>query len=155
MLSLSEQAMLINLASDRSKGNRNAGFRNSKISPEDYYSVELRGLGGAYTFCKEHEISPDPVLQQGPRRGSITVTSPHGYRVNIKTTKYENGRLLSSVNASQRGIDVYALMIGEFPDFRFVGWEFADKVRQEENRTFIGRSENYALEQHELKKEGL
>ena len=72
------------------------------------------------------------------------------HKVDVKATKYKTGRLLARTSKAMEDSDLYALMIGEFPTYTFVGWAWNHELLKEENIIDLGHGEGFALSQDQL-----
>jgi len=136
------------IASLRHGSSREAGVYNAKVGPQSNFETDFSGMCGEIAFCKLFNCYPDLAIVAGGADYDCIV---QGLRVDIKTTKYPKGRLLSSAKKEYPNIDVFALMTGDVMsgEFRFAGWARSDEIRSEENisEEFKG---SYKLEQEDL-----
>jgi len=137
------------IASLRYGSSREAGVHNAKIGGQSNFETDFMGFAGELAFCKLFNCYPDFAIVAGGADYDCIVG---GLRVDVKTTKYRSGHLLSRADKEYPNIDVFALIIGDAlsGEFEFVGWETAKALRSEENlsKKFEG---SYALPQDKLK----
>jgi len=145
-LTVAEQKLAQYLATKRHQAARKTGVKNSRIGPQSDEQTDLEGIGAELAFCKIMNIYPD--LQFGERPIEDAVL-PDGRTVDIKTTQYKQGRLLA-VPWKKPNIDLFALMVGTFPKYRFAGMMTADELLRTERLTDLGHGEGYAATQAEL-----
>lgn len=149
-LNESEQRIARWLAKQRYANNRKNNVEDRKVGPQSNEFTDLNGIGAELAFCKMLNIYPD--LSVCPRSGGHDCISPKGYKIDVKSTKYENGRLLAMLG--KEDAEVYVLVVGEFPTYRWVGWARADELICEENIIDLGHGDTYALPQERLNKTG-
>tara|TARA_R110000824_G_scaffold61507_2_gene163646 strand:+ start:727 stop:1014 length:288 start_codon:yes stop_codon:yes gene_type:complete len=71
--------------------------------------------------------------------------------VDVKATKHQHGNLITTVGkADKPRPDCYALMIGVFPEYRYVGWATADELLRDDRIRDFGHGPTYAIPQKEL-----
>jgi len=148
-LDKTEQEIAESLAKRRYNAARKAGVTNAKIGPQSNHLTDLEGIGSEFAFCKLFNLFPD--LTVGARKGGhdCLITDDY-FRVDVKATKYKTGRLLARTSKTMEDADLYALMIGEFPTYSFVGWAWNYQLLKEENIMNLGHGNGYALTQEEL-----
>lgn len=94
-----------------------------------------------------------PYLEHIPDDGKDTVLQD-GRTVDVKVTQYKNGKLLvKALDRHKNGLpDMYALMIGKFPEYEFAGWISSTEVIQEDRIDNTLPHPAYTAYQHELRK---
>lgn len=143
-----EQVVVKWLADQRYKSARAGGVTDAKMGPQSTENTDLEGLGAELAFCRLHNLYPD--LTVGPRSGGVDCTIGT-MKVDVKTTKYKTGKLLATLKKKDEvEVDIYALMIGEFPKYTLVGWAWKDDLIQDENIGDLGYGKGYILEQKQL-----
>jgi hypothetical protein len=88
----------------------------------------LQGAAGEVVLAKFLNVYPD--LSDTPGKYDIYWD---GYKVDVKTTHHENGHLEVSSKKKVGDASVYALVIGEFPNFRVAGWKLASGTMREDS----------------------
>jgi len=142
-----EQAIVKRVARERYETNRRAGVHNAKIGGQSNEETDVNGFGAEVAFCKLLNIYPDFSIE--PRRGGADCLVCET-EIDVKQTKYETGKLLATLKKRVDDADVYVLMIGVLPSYRFAGWVEAEKLLRPQNITDLGRGKGYALEQGQL-----
>jgi hypothetical protein len=146
-LNIAEQKLAKFLAAQRHNAARKNNINNAKMGPQSDEETDLEGIAAEIAFCKIMNVYPD--LQVGVLEYADAFTTKMG-AVDVKTTKYKNGRLLARKSKIGNEPDSYALMIGEFPVYRFVGWIDAKSLIDKQNLIDLGHGEGYALPQERL-----
>lgn len=146
-LTRSEQRIATWLAEQRASIARKRGITDAKVGPQDSLQIDIDGLLGEVAFAKLFNLYPD--LQTGERPLHDVMTAIGG--VDVKTTRYRDGRLLATVKKSGIRTDWYALMwLENEATLHFRGAARADTFLDEANLRSIGRTTGYCLERSEL-----
>jgi hypothetical protein len=136
------------LARARHNAARAQGVKNQRVGDQSDYETDLEGIASEIAFCKIMNVYPD--LEVGVYERADAYTLQLG-AVDVKSTKYRNGKLLAhKKKGSIEPPDSYALMIGEFPTYKFVGWVPAEKLLQDDNIDNEKFNGSYKLTQPEL-----
>jgi hypothetical protein len=148
-ISLSDQEIaIINiLASLRSITARNSNVKDMKKSDLNGNEIDFDGLMAEYAFCKYKNVFPD--LIPSPRSGTCDAIV-NGLRIDIKSTRYKNGRLLVTLKDNP-DVDIYVLAIICKNNVTFVGWEYKKNVCLPNNIQDLGRGNGYVMDQSKLK----
>lgn len=131
----------------RSLVNRGQGVKDAKIGPQDGMAADQDAIIGELAFAKLHNVWPD--LSLCPRSGSADLVVK-GKRIDIKSTRRKDGRLLSTTKTNS-DVDVYVLAILEDHQVSFPGWAYADDLHTPERLTDLGHGPTYALNQSDLR----
>jgi hypothetical protein len=103
-------------------------------------------------FSKLFNIFPDLTIHT---RSSIDGTDTHdailpcGLSVDVKTTKYPNGKLLAVPWKKANG-DLFALMVGTAPSYVFKGFMFQYQLLSPQRLGNLGHGNTYIAQQSEL-----
>lgn len=124
----------------RSANVKDAGLSTSLETDEDGVIAEM-------AFCKHWNIFFDP--EASPRKHSYDCVLK-GKRIDIKSTRHKNGRLLATKKINP-DIDIFVLAIIEENKVSFVGYATAAQLYDTSNLTDLGHGEGYAIEQKELR----
>jgi len=135
------------IAQHRQQANRAAGVVDLKVGPQKSELSEVLGFGGEVAFAKLFNVYPD--FEIGPRRGSADCLR-FGERVDVKTTTYPHGRLIAVSRKRELAADVYALMVVEWPTYRFAGFARADELLVPARVVDLGHGDTFAAEQEML-----
>lgn len=143
-----EQAVARLLAESRYSSNRGAGVVDRKIGPQSASETDLNGVGAEIAFCKMINVYPD--LSISPRSGGRDLVMPNGACVDVKTTKYPDGMLLATLKKTAIGVDVFVLVVGQMPEYTYIGWQYRDVLINKNSIVDLGYGPTYGLEQWEL-----
>jgi hypothetical protein len=136
-LNQAERKLAHFVAKNRNGNNRHFNTTNLKISTDDPATVDLEGVCGEIAFYD-----------------AIIPPIPPGIRIDVKTTKYENGKLLVDARKGSKtdGVDFYALMTGQFPGpYTFRGFIAKEHIIQPHRiGTIIKGYKTYMADQSEL-----
>lgn len=152
-LSYAERKLAHFLAKHRNGNNRSFNKVNLKISSEDAHTVDLEGMCGEIAFCKLFNLYPDLDTEREPPHPLYDCVLSNGMRVDVKTTKYENGKLLVDARKGKKtdGVDFYVLMTGSFPGpYAFRGFIAKTKIIRSERIGELCGYKSYMAEQSEL-----
>jgi hypothetical protein len=145
-----EQVIAKIIAGARTENNQKAGTfippRNARLTPEQ---IDLYGFGAELAFCRMFNVYPDFTTQI--RSGGADCLSHKGNTIDVKWTSKQDGELLVKVSKKREEIDIFALVIGTFPTFTFVGFATVDDVFNAPITNY-GHGDNYTLRQDQLKK---
>jgi hypothetical protein len=147
-LNPSEQRIAQWIAKQRHAVNRKGNVVNQRIGPQSDAWVDLQGFAGELAFCALFNVYPDFSLE--PRAGSHDCIWS-GWRIDVKTTDRESGRLLiAPTKTGTTDVDLFALMIGEFPTYRYVGCFESRNALVPARLGDVGRGPTYVVERSDL-----
>lgn len=152
-LTTAERKLSHFVAKNRNGNNRHFNKANLKISSEDAATVDLEGMCGEIAFCKLFNVYPDLDTNREPPHPLHDCILSNGMRVDVKTTKYENGKLLVDARKGRKtdGVDFYALMTGSFPGpYTFRGFIAREQIIQPHKLGLLCGYKSYMAEQSEL-----
>ena len=152
-LSMDQQAIVTLIAALRVKANAaHYVTGNAKHRSNDHpYASMVDGLGAEIAFASKFNLFPD--LTYNPRKGGSDFTARNGREtIDVKTTKWEHGHLLVAPEKSADPSDLYVLMVGEFPSYRYAGYATKEQVFKEENLEVFLSKPSYAIDQNGLQK---
>lgn len=149
-LNEAEKLLATHLAKARYENARSKGKPDLKMGNQSNWETDLEGIGGEIAACKHFGVYPDTEtdLITLPKYDLVT---KKGTKIDVKTTKYKNGKLLATLKKSKGECDVYLLVVGTFPEYNLVGWAKDSELLDEKNIVDLGHGKGYALEQHQLK----
>ena len=131
LLTESEQTFVRNVARLRFRNNRSTNTHNGRIGKQSDEATDVQGFGGELAFCRMAGIEPDLSIEPGVRPAVDCVLSD-GRTVDVKTSFRNDAPLRAKPKPGATLPDLYALMVGAFPAFRFAGTiESARLIRQE------------------------
>ena len=125
---------------------RSAGVVDAKKAGLPGLTIDEDGMMAEYAFCKQYNVFP--MISPTPRSGSYDCVY-NGKRVDIKSTRYKDGRLLATLKDNP-DVDVYVLAIIDGNTVTFPGYATKAQLCREENKIDLGRGEGYALTQDKL-----
>jgi len=109
--------------------------------------TDLEGIAAEIAFCKLANIYPDLDLDH---------TNPadcylrDGRAVDVKSTIYSSGRLLCVRWKNVTEVDLFVLMVGEFPRYRCAGFASSAELMQSNRLVDLGHGVGYSATQNEL-----
>lgn len=149
VLNRAEQMLAKYLAEERFKNARKQGKPNQKVGGQPDWYTDLNGIGGEIAVAKRFNVYPDTELDSSelPEHDLII----KGKKVDVKTTKYSDGKLLATIKKKVDAVDIYVLVTGEFPVYQIVKWCKSEELISDKNIKDLGRGNVYALEQEKLR----
>jgi hypothetical protein len=149
VLNQTEVRVVEYIAALRFKHDRNVNAKATVYGKENAEFREKNSVGGELAFCKYYNIYPD----LDPKHfGIADCKLPDGRLVDVKTTSLENGRLLVKSGLKKYSADLYVLMVGVFPNFRFAGSTKKENIISEEHLDRQLHHPAYWIGQDELNK---
>ena len=148
VLDAGEMATAQSVAAMRSAINRASSVRDGKMGGQSGYQTDLDGIVAEIAFCKWRNVYPDLTIK--PRSGSADAVIGDK-RVDVKATRYQNGRLLAVTGKREEDADIYVLAIVNDNEVRFAGWAYAHELLRDENLMDLGHGQGYALPQNRLR----
>lgn len=144
-----EQKIAEFIAKNRVKFNRENGAQATHYGDKEPWKVEIHSVGAELAFCKMFNCWPDLNTK---RFGELDAVLKDGRTVDVKGTELQTGRLLVKVK-DREPCDLYALMVGDFPSYRFAGWMTGKELLQDWRIDKKLEHPAFAAKQHELKDE--
>lgn len=118
------------------------------------HEMNLNGFGAELAFCKLCDIPFDSsTIEKESHFNKVDATLKNGLTVDVKNTIYNSGKLIVRTGKEQKYVDIYALVIGKFPDFIFSGWSTYEEIIQPKFIENLGWGPAYSLTQSNLNKE--
>jgi hypothetical protein len=129
------------------------GVVDKKISSIPNEDIDIDGFGAELAFCKMANIYPDLSIE--PRCGGHDAVLRSGFTVDIKQTRHQGGKLLATTKKSTSDADIYVLMVGQVPDFVFMGWVESTFLLRADTITDLGYGPTHCLSADKLNKGAL
>ena len=145
-LNETEQRLAKFVALGRTKAARGNHITDCKMGNQSNEQTDLEGIAAEIAFCKIHNVYPDLNINARPAADCVL---HDGTSVDVKATRYETGRLLA-VRWKKTNVDMFALMVGEFPTYRYAGVMAAVELLRDERLRDFGHGLGYAADQSEL-----
>lgn len=118
-----------------------------KQGGQSNWETDLEGVGSELAFCKLSNVYPDM---------ETSSMNPHdchsrvGAAIDVKSTKYAGGRLLAVRWKDVSKVDLFALMVGKFPEYRLAGFMRAADLVKAERLLDLGYGPVHCADQSEL-----
>jgi hypothetical protein len=146
-LNKNEQTIVEHMARKRYEHCRNVGARPTLYNETESMENEVNSFGGEVAFCKHFNLYPDLT---DDRFGIEDCTMADGNTVDVKTTPHKNGKLLIKKLDKKERPDYYALVVGTFPRFRYIGMVRTEVIIVPERIDHFFKEPGYAMTQAEL-----
>ena len=134
----------------RYNSNRTAGVKNDKRANErSNKDVDGVGLAGELAVAKHLNLYPD--LTIFTRKGGADLITHTDKSIDVKTTFYDNGKLLAHCGKTYKNINIFVLVTAKFyPTVVIRGWVRREQLINDDNIGGIGYGKAYLMEQDEL-----
>ena len=145
-----EQKICVTGAKMRHNSNRSAGIRNDKRAGQrSNKDVDVIGLAGELAVAKYLNLYPD--LTIFVRKGGADLVTHTHKSIDVKTTFYDNGKLLAHCDKKYENIDIFVLVTAKFyPTVVIRGWAKKEQLVNDDKIGGIGYGKAYLMEQDEL-----
>lgn len=154
-LNKDEQKVITNM-SDVICGQGRLHFTNNyqRDKSMKLHQMNLNGFGAELAFCGLCNIPFDSsTIEKESHFTKVDAVLLNGKTVDVKNTIYSSGKLIVRTGKEQKIVDIYALMIGTFPNFIFSGWATYEAIIQSTLIQDLGWGPAYTLTQSQLNKE--
>ena len=152
ILSEEDQATIKTMAETISKQKREE-FQKVRFDKDmPFYDMNLNGFGAELSFCRLCNVPFDSSTIENANHFNMPdcIVEPYGI-IDVKTTKYKTGVLLAGKHKKESKANAYALMVGSFPEYVFMGWAYKEELFKEENLRDLGKGTSYCLSQDRLR----
>lgn len=136
------------IARARYAHNRENGNPANLYGKGDPIDREANSYGAELAFCKYFNVYPDIKTHKA---GVEDATLPDGRLVDVKQTWRHDGRLLVKVKDRRGKVDLFALVTGTLPVFKYHGMIEYAKLIREETIDYNLEHPAYACAQDDLK----
>lgn len=138
------------IAKNRYTNNRINCVKNSKIGAQSDEETDFEGICAEVAFCKLYNLYPDLSIHTRNIDTDEGDVKLNGLSIDIKTTKYKNGKLLAAPWKKITG-DLFALMVGTAPTYVFKGFMKQNDLLIPSRLGNLGHGPTYIAYQNELK----
>ena len=146
ILNSAEQIVCKSLALMRYEIARAVNRKDQQIGKQPSWQTDEDGIGGEIAASRLLNVYPNLVLK--PDAGWDILYQ--GMNIDVKTTRYINGRLLAKLNSRDEEVDAYLLVTGTFPEYNVIGYASRDSLLSPENIIDLGHGKGYGLSQEQL-----
>ena len=108
----------------------------------------IQAFGAELAFCRIANLYPE--LDVSDEYGGADCISVDGKKVQIKQTEYPTGRLQVADYQGADRCDIYVLMIGKLPRYKYVGYTLAERLFIPDRIGDLGRGKAYLMDQVDL-----
>ena len=109
---------------------------------DDGFQADVDGMIGEMCFGKLFNYYVD--LTPGKKKADFVSRS--GESIDVKSTRYRNGRLLATLDKTQDPCDIYVLMVVDDQGGEYRGYVKKENLFKEENIKDLGRGKGYVYE---------
>jgi len=148
VLSKGDEKLAVHYGTMRNQNGKLPTVTNKIMGDQDPLEGDINSMGGEIAVARIFKIHPD--LSTEPRRGGPD-NIINGKVVDVKTTTYENGRLLAILDKKKDPCEIYILVRGTLPNYELSGWCYGEELFREGNIKNLGHGPGYVLENHKLR----
>lgn len=152
-LSQEDQELTEKVARGRTEKNLKNKRKNLKYDKtRNDYEMNFSGVSAEIAFARMFGVDPDLTFDR-PQYPVYDVELKSGLKVDVKETRYRNGHLIVMPHKKSNPAQAYALVISDYPRFRFVGWVDAWTVFKNKDgsyREIDPKFKAYAIAQEDL-----
>ena len=149
-LNTAEQRLAKFVAKERHRHNRLNGITNRRMGPQSDEQTDLEGVAAEIAFAKYANVYPDLDVDCDEYLTHDAVLHD-GTRVDVKSTRYPNGRLIVVPWKDVDAVDAYVLVVGTFPEYRIVGAMEGYRLMRSHRMKDLGHGKVFVATQEELK----
>jgi hypothetical protein len=146
ILNSAEQIVCKQLALMRYEIARAVDRKDQQIGDQPSWQTDEDGIGGEIAASRLLNVYPSLILK--PDAGWDVIYK--GKKIDVKTTRYKNGRLLAKLNSRDDEVDAYLLVTGVFPEYSVIGYALKDSLLSKDNIIDLGHGRGYGLIQDRL-----
>ena len=153
-LSQSDQRLIEDMSATICKQDRSYFVNNYKRDKTiKLYEMNINGFGAELAFCRLCAVEFDAsTIQKESHFNKEDAILKDGTTVDVKNTVYPNGKLIVRTGKESKRVDIYVLITGTFPMFKFSGWSSYEDIIQQKLIQDLGRGAAYCLSQNSLNK---
>ena len=113
------------------------------------WSIDIDGVVAEYCVAKLLNLCPD--LTVSVRNGGADLISRKGKTIDVKSTRYVNGKLLATVKKVEDPCDMYVLVVVDNLGGNVIGWASKEDLFDRINKQDLGHGMGYVLPQERLR----
>jgi len=149
-LNTAEQRLAKFVGRERDLNGRRNGYTNRRIGPQSDEQTDLEGIAAEIAFARYVNVYPDIDIdcKEYPPHDAVL---HDGTLVDVKTTKYPNGRLIVAPWKNADAVDAYVLVVGTFPTYRIAGAMESHELIRPQRMKDLGHGKVFVATQDELK----
>lgn len=154
ILNSTEQAFCQYISDRRHSNNTSNNVKDYNVLIGSKNDFEFQGICGELAFCKLFGIYPNFIFDISVRNSSNDsgdAVLPNGKNIDVKTTRYKNGKLIAGHWKKSSKCDYLALMVGEKSKYEYRGAIASKDFFIESRLGTLGYVTDYIAEQSDLK----
>lgn len=146
-----EQQICQFIANCRANENDRNGVQDRAFRDIGNYETHLQGFGAEMAFAKMINVYPDFSYHLRNCKNDIGDLRWNDKSIDVKTTQIPNGRLITPYWKVNSKIDIYVLMVGQFPNYEYKGYLYREEFIRQDRLRDLGHGATYVAEQRELR----
>jgi len=134
----------------RYHANRQQGVHNARVGNQSNAFTDINAMAGEIAFCKMFNRYPDMSVDEHP----VYDVLMFGCTVDVKTTRYDSGKLLATLKCAGKPCDYYSLMVGDYTksnNFDYRGSTTGHELFSKNNIGSLGYGDTYIINQSNLR----
>lgn len=149
-IELNPQEVLLahQLAVARNNSCRANGVADKQMGKQDPIQIDWDGALAELACGKVLNYYPD--LSISPRKGGADLISRKGKRIDVKATRYKEGKLAIHLSKTVEDADIYILAVVDGSTVHIKGYINAIDAIKEENISDLGHGKSYVIHQSML-----
>jgi len=145
-----EQTLAKTVGSKRNQQNLTNGTNSSAVANPDN---DINGFAGEIAVARVINAYPD--FSIGPHRRGFDLkmrgNDGKDVRIDVKTTRHQDGYLISKKWRKVDDCDMYILVSGTMPRYEIQGWVWSAELVNPSNLSDNGYGEHYHMERSQLR----
>ena len=121
---------------------------DQQMGKQDNWGINIDGLVSEYCVAKYLNLHLDVNVKN--RKGSSDLLSHKNKTIDVKSTRYKNGKLLATLKKIGNPSDHYILVIVDDFGGDIIGWISKENLFIPDNIINVGHGSTYGVEQSKL-----
>lgn len=149
-IELNPQEVLLahSLAVARNNSCRSNGISDKQMGKQDPIQIDWDGALAELACGKILNCYPD--LSISPRKGGVDLVSRTGKRIDVKATRYKDGKLAIHIDKNPEEVDIYILAVVDGNTVHIKGYINSQDAIKAENISDLGHGKSYVVPQSML-----
>ena len=103
-------------------------------------------------YCVAKALNLCPDLTVSIRKGGSDLVNYFKRTIDVKSTRYQSGKLLATLKKEDHPCDMYVLAIVNDKGAKIAGWTTKEELFKDENIDDLGHGKGYVMTQDQLNK---
>ena len=124
--------------------------QDKQMGKQDPFEIDIDGVIAEYCVAKALNLCPD--LTVSIRKGGSDLVNYFKRTIDVKSTRYQSGKLLATLKKEDHACDMYVLAIVNDKGAKIAGWTTKEELFKDENIDDLGHGKGYVMTQDQLNK---